>query len=86
MAEAEDVIVDAARHVTAYAQDVWRRRHATDAALPLGLADLAPRLALLLAAQYGGHWTLRVAQTPAPVTLLGRRFARDRRPWPTLAG
>lgn len=82
MAEAEDVIVDAARHATVYAQQMWRRRQRPEAA-PVELADVAPRLSLLLAALYGHAPALRVAQPPAPVTVLARWLARDRRPWPT---
>lgn len=85
MAEAEDVIVDAARHATAYAQQLWHRRRRANSSAPLELDDLAPRLTLLLTAVHGGHWSLRVAQAPPPVTTLTRLFLRQRRPWPALA-
>lgn len=85
MAEAEDVIVDAARHATAYAQDLLkRRRPVAESAVP-GLMELAPRLDLLLTALHGRHWPLRVAQPPAPVTALARLFRRDARPFRRLA-
>ncbi len=85
MAEAEDVIVEAARHATAYAQDLWQRRRRADAEAPLGFVELAPRLSLLLTALHGEAWSLRVAQPPAPVTALARLFLRTQRPWPVLA-
>ncbi|HUG21918.1 VWA domain-containing protein [Piscinibacter sp.] len=81
MAEAEDVIVDAARHATSYAQDLLRRRRVPDAAPALTLLDAAPRLDLLLTAMHGRAWPLRVAQAPAPVTTLTRLFRRASRPW-----
>jgi nitric oxide reductase NorD protein len=81
MAEAEDVIVDAARHATAYAQDLLRRRRADSSSPVLTLLDAAQRLDLLLQALHGRHWPLRVAQAPAPVTALKRLFRRTSRPW-----
>ena len=81
MAEAEDVIVDAARHATAYAQDLLRRRRMDTAPVVSTLLDAAQRLDLLLLALHGRHWPLRVAQPPAPVTALKRIFRCDARPW-----
>jgi nitric oxide reductase NorD protein len=83
MAEAEDVIVDAARHATSYAQALLRRRRAVQGAPVLGVLDAAPRLDLLLTAVHQAQWTLRVAQPPPPVTLLARWFKRSGRPWRT---
>lgn len=81
MAEAEDVITDAARHATVYAQDLWRRhRPATTAVQPLRLADVARRIDLLLAAVFGHGFPLRVAQAPAPPTWLARWMRRDALP------
>src|SRR5690606_37508272 len=40
-----------------------------------------PRLDLLLLALHGRHWPLRVAQSPARVTVLARLFMRRSRPW-----
>ena len=51
MAEAEDVLSDAARHATVFAQRLWRRyRPLPDAPPTALLADIAPRLDLLITA------------------------------------
>lgn len=84
MAEAEDVIVDAARHATEYLQTLWARRRGQTSEPP-GLAELAPRLSLLLAALFQEDWSLPAAQPPPPITTLTRLFARGRRPWATLS-
>lgn len=71
MAEAEDVIVDAARHATIYARALWRRWQAPAAtAAALVLVDVAPRLDLLVTALCGRSLRLRIAQSPAPPSLL----------------
>ncbi len=71
MAEAEDVIVDAARHATIYARALWQRhRPPPKHAPPLSLADVAPRLDLLITALCGRSLPLRIAQPPAPTTFL----------------
>lgn len=77
MAEAEDVITDAARHATVYVQALWRR-HRPAAAGPrlLRLADVSRRLDLLIAAVFGRSFPLRVAQLPAPPTFLVKTFRR----------
>ena len=81
MAEAEDVITDAALHATRFVQGLWRRHRAHAAAAPdLALADVAPRLDLLMVAVFGRAWPLRVAQLPARTTLLARSFQRQSRP------
>jgi nitric oxide reductase NorD protein len=80
MAEAEDVIADAARHATNYAQGLWRRRAERSAVAPLSLAELAPRLGLLIAAVTGRTLPLAAAQRPAPPTLLTRLFRRSEGP------
>lgn len=79
MAEAEDVITDAARHVTVFARDLWRR-HRPAGALPREptLSDFAPRIDLLIAAVLGVSYPIRPAQTPARPTLLERVFDRDK--------
>jgi nitric oxide reductase NorD protein len=77
MAEAEEVIADAARHATNYAQALWRRRAERNAKAPLSLAELAPRLGLLIAAVTGRALPLSAAQRPAPPTLLTRLFRRS---------
>lgn len=80
MAEAEDVLVDAARHGTVFIRDLWQRHRGQEPDHRLTLADLAPRLDLLLSAVYGTHFALRVALAPALPTLLDRLFRRNRFP------
>ena len=81
MAEAEDVIVDAARHATSYAQTLWRRHHPkVPGPATVRLADVAPRIDLLIRSVFGCSYRIRVAQPPAPVTLLTRAFVRRDRP------
>ena len=81
MAEAEDLITDAARHATVFMQDLWRRHaEVPGAAQPLAFLDVARRLDLLVAAVFGASYPLRVAQDPAPATLLVKLFERHDRP------
>jgi len=81
MAEAEDVITDVARHATVYAQRLWRRHRPPPPGPPvLLLADVAPRLDLLLAAAFGPGLRLRPAQPPAPPTFLSRWLQRGEPP------
>jgi len=75
MAEAEDVIVDAAKHVTGFLQQQWRRK-APARPEPAALADHVQRLELLVAAAFGRTLKIRPAQPPAPPTLLRRIFQR----------
>ncbi|ASJ73601.1 nitric oxide reductase activation protein NorD [Granulosicoccus antarcticus] len=78
MAEAEDVITDAARHATIYAQNLWRRHRSGQAEdTPLALNDVIPRLDLLLEAAFGRSFTIRTAQTPARATVLARLLRRQ---------
>jgi nitric oxide reductase NorD protein len=71
MAEAEDVIMDAVRHATIYSRALWRRHRPPVAqAPPLALADVAPRLDLLISALCDRSFALRVAQTPSPPSFL----------------
>ncbi|PKL96249.1 MAG: hypothetical protein CVV19_18475 [Gammaproteobacteria bacterium HGW-Gammaproteobacteria-9] len=67
MAEAEEVLTDAARHATVFAQRLWRR---------YSPAPDAP----LLAAVFGNSYRLRIAQPPARPTLLADWFGRSPRP------
>ncbi len=81
MAEAEDVITDAARHATIFARGLWRRHRAAPnkrERAPLSLADVAPRLDLLLTAVFGHSFAIRAAQPPAPPTVLARVLQRQR--------
>ena len=81
MAEAEDLITDAARHATIFMQDLWRRRTVSSEMLPpLSLADISRRLDILVAAVVGVSYPIRIAQPPAPTTLLRRLFERHDRP------
>lgn len=86
MAEAEDVITDVARHATVYAQALWRRhRPPQDRPPPVALAEIADRLDLLIHASLGRRYPLRVAQPPAPPTLLEKLFRRVEAPYPLRA-
>ncbi len=81
MAEAEDVITDAALHATNFVQAVWRRHRADAPNVPrLLLAEVAQRLDLLIVAAFGRSYRLRAAQPPARATLLARTFHRQHRP------
>lgn len=81
MAEAEDVIADAARHATVYAQALWRRHRPAPPGPPVvTLAEVAPRLDLLIAAAFGASFPLRAAQPPPPPTLLMRWAGRHSAP------
>lgn len=81
MAEAEDVITDAALHATNFVQGVWRRHRANaPAAATLMLADVAQRLDLLIVAVFGRACRLRTAQAPARANFLARTFQRQLRP------
>ena len=81
MAEAEDVITDVARHATVYVRGVWRRhRPAPTGPTRLLLADVAPRLDLLITAVFGRSFALRPAQPPALPTVLARLLRRQRVP------
>ena len=80
MAEAEDVVVDAARHATVFIRDTWRRHYAREPDAPVPLASLARRLDLLLAAAFGSSLTIRTALPPARPTMLHRLFHRRAHP------
>lgn len=78
MAEAEDVIVDAARHATVFVRSLWQRRSRQSAPAigVLTLDAVAARLDLLVSAALGTRLLLRPAQAPARRTLLRALFAR----------
>ena len=84
MAEAEDVITDAARHATEFVQGLWLRHRAGAAPVPR-LDDVARRLGLLVMAAFGRSYPIRVAQLPAPPSLLTSFFQPGKRPWRTQA-
>lgn len=81
MAEAEDVIQDAARHATVFVRDLWMQ-HRPPAAGPdtLTLRDASRRLDLVARAVFGRTFVLRQADPPAPATLLDRVFRRREGP------
>lgn len=81
MAEAEDVLTDAARHATVYAQSLWRRYRTPQDSEPTTLLDdVAARLDLLITAIFGESWSIRIAQPPAHATMLAIFFRHDRKP------
>lgn len=82
MAEAEELVSDAARHATIFTRRMWRRyRPLPEGPSTAQLADMAPRLDLLITALTGASLPIRNAQ-PAPVpTLLARLFRRVQYPW-----
>ncbi len=85
MAEAEDVLTDAARHATVFARDLWRRHRPVEAPQLLRLQDVARRIDLLVAAVFGRSFALRVAQPPAAPTWLARWMRRGALPAGTVA-
>ncbi|RZI42598.1 hypothetical protein EGT07_11385 [Herbaspirillum sp. HC18] len=74
MPEAEELIVDAARHATVAAQGIWRRWRDERSNPPSRwhLDDYKQRLALLIEAVLGMQLPVRVAQAPTPVSWLER--------------
>lgn len=77
MAEAEDVIQDAARHATTHIRRLWLKHYGpADAPKKLSLADVRQRIDLLVYGVYGLNLPVKVAQVPAPPTLLLRLFRR----------
>src|SRR5690606_29709345 len=91
MAEAEDVVVDAARHATVFIRDTWRRHYAREPEAPVALASMARRLDLLLSAACGTSLPMRVALPPARPTVLHRLFhprayPRHHQPLPATSG
>ena len=86
MAEAEDVITDVARHATVFTQRLWERHRAKAPQRPVVvLADVAPRLDLLIEAVFGTSYRLRTAQTPARPTWLAHAFQRQAFPRASIA-
>ena len=81
MAEAEEVIVDVARHATIHARALWRRyRPPVPNAPSLLLDDVAARLDLLIAALGPRGLALRRAQAPPPATFLSLLLRRRHGP------
>ena len=82
MAEAEDVLTDAARHATIFARDLWLRHRPQKGPACVHLRDVQERLGLLVGALFDIQVPLRFAQPPVPPTLLTRLFRHDERPRP----
>src|SRR5690606_42065183 len=83
MAEAEELVSDAARHATIHVQRLWRRYRPLPGGPPtVMLGDIASRLDLLISAVTGSSHPLVIAQPPARSTLLARFFRRVHAPWP----
>ena len=80
MAEAEDVLVDAARHATIFARDLWRKHRPHQPPAHTCLRDVQERLALLIRAVFNVDVMIRFAQPPVPPTLLTRVFRPEERP------
>lgn|SRR5690554_3602039 len=77
MAEAEDVVNDAARHAAIYIRRLWLRHRGPRAGpRPLSLPEVRQRIDLLIHAVHGISPPIRVAQVPARPTLLARLFRR----------
>jgi nitric oxide reductase NorD protein len=74
MAEAEDVIVDAARHATVFARQLWVRHRPNRKPDSLSLAEVTQRLSILIEAIFGLRVPIRIAQRPTPPTFLTRVF------------
>ncbi len=86
MAEAEDLITDAARHATVFARDIWRR-HVPEKEVerPVELGEFTQRLSFLIEAALDVAPPLRIAQPPAIANLLQRLVARRSGPFHTVA-
>lgn len=82
MAEAEDVLTDAARHATIHIRRLWLRHRGNDEGpRPVCLPEVRQRIDLIVHAVHGFSVPLRVAHVPPPPTLLTRLFRRhDVRP------
>lgn len=86
MAEAEEVLQDAARHAAVFARDLWRRhRKGAPGEETTTLRDQAPRLDLLLTAVFARSFPLKTAEAPAPPTFLTRVFRGNEGPAVRLA-
>lgn len=66
MAEAEDVIVDVARHATSFVRGLWHRRRNSRNESSVELPQTFHRLELVIAATLGISVQLRAAQAALP--------------------
>ncbi|AAZ96778.1 nitric oxide reductase activase protein [Thiobacillus denitrificans ATCC 25259] len=79
MPEAEELIIDAARHAGTAVHGFWRRRHAPPPTPTVFLRDVRTRLEMLIDAVLGCELPVRAAQAAAPMPLLRRLFTRGGR-------
>lgn len=84
MAEAEDVITDAARHATVFMQELWRKHRGAERE-PIDISQWFRRLDVLVSATFGAGFALRVAQPPALTPWIKRVLVRDELPVHTVA-
>lgn len=81
MAEAEDVLTDAARHTTVYVQKLWREyRGPRSAPTTVELPAIAQRLDLFISSVFDQSYPVRVAQPPTRPTLLAKLFRHSQTP------
>lgn len=80
MAEAEDVILDAAERTVRAVREAWRRGDAAAPAPGTALADVRRRLTLFVRAALGREWPL-VAVDPPPAPTWLRRVLGAPPPW-----
>ena len=75
MAEPEELIIDAARHATAFVSRLWDHdNNASDSSCTLSVCR--QRLEFFLTAVHGHEVPVRVAQPPPPPSALSRLFGR----------
>ncbi len=80
MAEAEEVITDAARHATIFVRDLWQRHRVDNTPANIRISDVANRLELFVNSVTGLSLTLRKAQLPAHPTFLALVFKKVQKP------
>jgi nitric oxide reductase NorD protein len=81
VAEAEEVLADAALHATNFARGLWHRHRKGATAEPeMSLREMAQRLDILLSSVFGKSYPIRIAQPPAPATFLTKVLRRDEGP------
>lgn len=79
MPEAEELIIDVARHAGTAVHGFWRRRRPPPQTPTVFLRDVRTRLELLIDAVLGFELPVRAAQAAAPMPLLRRLFTRGGR-------
>jgi nitric oxide reductase NorD protein len=78
MAEPEEIVIEAARHATVFVSRLWHRSDKSKDS-SCTLPAYKQRLELLLAAVHGHDIPVRVAQRPAPMSVLSRLFGKTPR-------